>query len=161
MKLSTYASSLSDVEWALLQPLVPTIRDKGFGRSHRWTRRAILDGIFYILRSGCQWRMMPADLPHWNSCYRYYRLWRKDGTWVRIHDTLHGDVRAAAGRARTPSLGLLDSQSVKTTETAAVVGAGGTPTAQSPRFATVPKKRSRATGADSMRENSRRGASET
>ena len=79
-------------------------------------RREIINGIRYVVRSGCAWRLMPHDLPHWGTCHHYFRTWRKDGTWEKIHDQLRGDVRQAAGRQRQPSAAIRDSQSVKTTE---------------------------------------------
>ena len=79
-------------------------------------RREIVNAIFYVLRTGCQWRMLPHDLPPWQTVYTYFRNWRRDGTWQRIHDTLRRQVRQAAGRHPQPSAAILDSQSVKTTE---------------------------------------------
>src|SRR2546430_7915059 len=107
-----YESDLSDREWERLQPLVPTVIDKGFGQSHKYDRRAILNGIFYVLKTGCQWRMLPKDLPKWGSVYGYYRQWTRDGTWQRMHDALHIEVRVAAGRDPAPSAALVDSPSV-------------------------------------------------
>jgi putative transposase len=75
-----------------------------------------LDAIVYILRSGCAWRLLPHDFPPWQMVYRYFWRWRNDGTWQRMHDLLRGDVRVAAGKRRQPSAGIIDSQSVKTTE---------------------------------------------
>jgi transposase len=78
--------------------------------------REIINGIQYILRGGCAWRLLPHDLPHWRSVYEYFRQWKKDGTWVRIHDHLHEQVRQQMGRNVQPSAAIIDSQSVKTTE---------------------------------------------
>jgi putative transposase len=113
-----YPSDLTDAEYALLEPLIPLCKSgttKG-GRPEEYSRREILNGICYVIRSGCAWRMMPHDLPPWDTVYHYFRRWRKDGTWVRLHEQLRGDVREAEGREREPSAGILDSQSVKTTE---------------------------------------------
>jgi putative transposase len=109
-----YASDLSDSEWALLEPLVPAPKPGGRPCTH--SRRAICDGIFYVVRTGCAWRMLAQDLPPWQTVYGYFRTWRRDGTWQRIHDTLRTSVRVAAGRHPQPSAGILDSQSAKTTE---------------------------------------------
>jgi transposase len=98
----------------LIQPLVPEA--KSGGRPADYPRRDILNGIFYLLRSGCSWRMLPHDLPPWRIVYHYFRQWRQDDTWQHIHDRLRGDVRVAAGKHRQPSAGIIDSQSVKTTE---------------------------------------------
>ena len=78
--------------------------------------REVLNGILYIVRGGCAWRMMPHDLPPWSTCYDYFRKWRNDGTWRRINDTLREQVRRKAKRKTSPSMGIIDSQSVKTTE---------------------------------------------
>ena len=109
-----YPTDLSDTEWALIKHLVPDA--KPGGRPEAYPKRELLNGIFYLLRSGCSWRMLPHDLPPWRIVYHYCRQWRQDGTWQVMHDLLRGDVRAAAGKRRQPSAGVLDSQSVKTTE---------------------------------------------
>jgi transposase len=109
-----YPTDLSDREWALIKHLVPDA--KPGGRPEAYPKRELLNGIFYLLRSGCSWRMLPHDLPPWRIVYHYFRQWRQDGTWQVMHDLLRGDVRAAAGKRRQPSAGILDSQSVKTTE---------------------------------------------
>ena len=110
-----YPTDLSDREWALIQHLVPAA--KPGGRPEKYPKRDILDAIFYILRSGCAWRLLPHDLPPWQIVYQYCWRWRKDGTWQVMHDLLRGDVRGAAGKQRQPSAAVIDSQSVKTTET--------------------------------------------
>jgi putative transposase len=98
----------------LIQHLVPAA--KPGGRPEAYPKREILNGIFYLLRSGCAWRMLPHDLPPWRIVYYYFRQWRQDGTWPLMHDLLRGDVRLAHGKQRQPSAGIIDSQSVKTTE---------------------------------------------
>jgi putative transposase len=109
-----YPTDLSDKEWNLIKHLVPTA--KPGGRPETYPKREILNGMFYIVRGGCAWRLMPHDLPPWQIVYQYFWRWRQDGTWQRMHDLLRGDVRVAAGKRRQPSAGILDSQSVKTTE---------------------------------------------
>jgi putative transposase len=109
-----YPTDLSDREWALIQQLVPAA--KPGGRPEKYPKREILDAIFYILRGGCAWRLLPHDFPPWQIVYQYFWRWRNDGTWQRMHDLLRGDVRVAAGKRRQPSAAMLDSQSVKTTE---------------------------------------------
>ncbi|PON13694.1 hypothetical protein C2W62_33030, partial [Candidatus Entotheonella serta] len=79
-----YPTDLSDAEWGVLQPLVPA--DKPGSQPEKYAKRDILNGIFYSLRSGCAWRLLPHQLPPWRSVYHYCRLWRNDGTWKRIHD---------------------------------------------------------------------------
>ena len=76
----------------------------------------MLNGIFYIARGGCSWRMMPKDLPPWSTCYDSFRKWRNDGTWSKVNDALRTRVRHQAKRKKSPRLGILDSQSVTTTE---------------------------------------------
>lgn len=109
-----YPSDLSDAEWKLIEPLLPPPCQRG--RPIEYPRREILNAIFYLLRSGCAWRMLPHDLPRWKLVSFYFYAWRDDGTLQRIHDTLRGKVRAAAGRNVQPSAAILDSQSVKTTD---------------------------------------------
>lgn len=108
-----YPTDLTDAEWAILEPLVPP--PKSGGRPAR-ERREILDAIGYVVRTGCAWRCLPHDFPPWQTVYHYFRLWRVDGTWERIHDALREQARQTAGRAARPSAGIVDSQSVKTTE---------------------------------------------
>jgi transposase len=114
MSRHAYPSDVTDPEYELIAPLLPA--PKPGGRPTQYPRREILNGIRYSLRTGCAWRLLPHDLPPWRITYHYYRLWRLDGTWKRIHDQLHGDLREAEGRNRQPSAAALDSQSVKTTE---------------------------------------------
>ncbi|HLZ10550.1 MAG TPA: transposase [Chloroflexota bacterium] len=113
-----YPTDLADTEYEVIGPLLPQAKWKSpaGGRPFDYDRREILNGIRYVLRSGCAWRLMPHDLPSWRICYHYFRQWRLDGTWKRIHDRLHGDVRESMGRERQPSAAVIDSQSVKTTE---------------------------------------------
>jgi putative transposase len=108
-----YPTDLSDKEWDLLKHLVP--QAKAGGRPEAYPKREILNGLFYLLRTGCSWRMLPHDLPPWRLVYHYFRTWREDGTWQPMHDLLRGDVRVAAGKQRQPSAGIVESQSVQTT----------------------------------------------
>mgnify|MGYP003294950411 CR=1 FL=1 len=109
-----YPTDLSDKEWSVIQHLGPDA--KPGGRPETYPKREILNGIFYIVRGGCAWRLLPHDLPPWQIVYHYFWRWRQDSTWQLMHDLLRGDVRVAAGKRRPPSAGILDSQSVKTTE---------------------------------------------
>jgi putative transposase len=109
-----YPTDLTDQEWHLIQHLVP--KAKAGGRPEAYPKREILNAIFYWARSGGSWRMLPHDLPPWRIVYYYFWQWRRDGTWHVMHDLLRGDVRVAAGKRRQPSAGVIDSQSVKTTE---------------------------------------------
>ena len=109
----TYSTDLNNTEWDVIAPLLPVATS---GRPRRWPVRVMLNAIFYIVRNGCAWRNLPHDLPPWKTVYTYFRNWRKDGTWRRIHDALRKKVRQAEGRHSQASAAILDSQSVKTTE---------------------------------------------
>ena len=111
-----YPSSLSDRVWALLAPLMPVRDTRKGGAVRKYGDRAVLDGIFFVLRSGCQWRMIPHDLLPWDVAYRWYRKWNTDGTFDRVHDELRDQVRTAAGRDPNPSAAVLDAQSIKSSE---------------------------------------------
>jgi len=112
--MTTFPARLTDAEWAVLEPLVPA--NKPGGRPPKYARRAILDAIVYAVRQGCTWRALPADLPHWNTAFWYFREWQQDGTWDRIEDALRRAVRTEAGRPDEPSAGVADSQTVRATE---------------------------------------------
>src|SRR5664280_1968621 len=109
-----YPTDLTDAEWAVLAPLVPAPKPGGRPASH--DRREICNAIRYVLRAGGAWRLLPHDLPPWQTVYGYFWRWRLDGTWARIHDLLRGAVREQAGKDPQSSAGIVDSQSVKMTE---------------------------------------------
>jgi transposase len=111
---TVYSSDLTDAEWRILEPMLPP--EKNGGRHRAYPMREVINAIQYVLRSGCAWRLVPHDLPHWRTAYEYFRIWKKDGTWVRIHDSLHERLRLLMGREAQPSAAIIDSQSVKTTE---------------------------------------------
>jgi putative transposase len=115
MSRPPYPSDLSDIEWLIIQALIPAA--KAGGRPRRVNIREILNAIFYILRSGCAWRMLPHDFPAWQTVYGYFRTWRKAGVWEQMNTALRESVREQAGRKAEPRAGIIDSQSVKTTET--------------------------------------------
>jgi len=109
-----YASDLTDAEWAVIEPYMPA--PKHLGRPRETDLRAILDGILYIARTGCQWRMLPKDFPPFTTVQGYFYDWRDNGLFERINFELLLEAREAAGREASPSAGVIDSQSVKTTE---------------------------------------------
>jgi putative transposase len=109
-----YPTDLTAAEWTLLAPLIPAA--KPGGRPRTTDIREVVNAIFYVLRNGCQWRMLPQDFPPHQTVYHSFWTWRRAGVWERIHDTLRGDLRKASGRTRESSAGHIDSQTVKTTE---------------------------------------------
>jgi putative transposase len=109
-----YTTDLTDEEWQILAPLLPP--EKSGGRPRKYPIREVINGIQYVLRGGCAWRLMPHDLPHWQTAYQAFRAWRQDGTWRRIHDQLRDMLRTRMGRHPQPSAAIIDSQTVKTTE---------------------------------------------
>jgi putative transposase len=120
MERKPYPSDLNNAEWRVIEPLIPPAKPGGRPRKH--TMREILNGIFYVLRSGCAWRMLPHDFPPWQTVYHYMRQWRCNGIWKRINKALRRALRKAAGREAEPSAAIIDSQSVKTTETKGIRG---------------------------------------
>lgn len=114
MSRRAYPTDLTDVQWAMLEPLVPAAKPGGRPALH--PRRELVNAMLYVLRSGGAWRLLPHEFPPWQTVYHYFRLWRDDGTWERINATLRERVRGRAGRESTPSAAIIDSQSVKTTE---------------------------------------------
>ena len=111
---SAYQTDLSDAEWSYIEPNIPTPKAPGRPRVH--PLREILNAIFYIVRSGCAWRLLPHDFPPWKTVHHYFRTWRIDGTWEGMHAALRERVRVRMGRDPQPSAGgIVDSQSVKST----------------------------------------------
>ena len=94
----TYPSDLRDEEWALLDGLIPRARKAG--RPEKYPKRAILNAIFYLVRSGCAWRMLPNDLPPWKLVWHYFAHWKKQGVWARLNDALRDAVRLQAGKKK-------------------------------------------------------------
>ena len=100
-----YATDLNDKEWSVIEGLIPQAHEGGRPRSV--DMREILNAIFYILRAGCAWRLLPHDLPPWQTVYGYFRRFSKDGTWERINDVLRERVRRQAGKNAIPSVGII------------------------------------------------------
>jgi transposase len=113
-----YSTDLTDSQWKEIEAFFPQTTTPGpqGGRPRQYSWREIANALFYQVRTGCQWELLPHDLPPWNTVYGYFRQWRDDGTLERIHDALRERVRQKAGKEPTPSAAILDSQSVKTTE---------------------------------------------
>lgn len=109
-----YPSDLTDQEWAVLEPLIP--QAKPGGRPRTVEMRDVLNAMFYVDRTGCQWRALPHDFPSWSTVWSYFRAFRNDGTWKRMHSALREQVRVKQGREPTPSAAIIDSQSVKTSQ---------------------------------------------
>lgn len=114
MKCRTqYSSDLTDRQWQLIRQLLPPRSPRG---RRPINRRTIVDAILYVVRTGCQWRLIPKDFPNWNTVYGIFWQWRNDGTWQRIHDRLREKVRKVAGKKSTPTAAIVDSQSIRTAE---------------------------------------------
>ncbi len=113
MRRTSYSSDLTDNEWQWLEPLLPRAAKPGRPRKH--PLREILNAIFYVIRTGCQWRLLPQEFPVWKTTYHDFRVWRKAGFWEQMHHTLREQLRGVLGRPVQPSAGIIDSQSVKTT----------------------------------------------
>ena len=109
-----YASDMTDAEWLLIVPFMP--KPKRLGRPRTAPLRQVVDTIFYIAASGCQWRMLPKDFPPSSTVQGYFYLWRDDGTWKTVNHALLMEARERLGRDASPNAGIIDSQSVKTTE---------------------------------------------
>jgi putative transposase len=106
-----YDSDVTDEEWVILEPWIPAA--KPGGRPQEIERREIVNGILYVLRSGCPWRLMPHDLPNWSTVYLYFREWKQAGIWEQVNAALRRAVRVSLGRDPEPSAAILDSQSIK------------------------------------------------
>jgi transposase len=138
-----YPSDLTDLQWAQLEPFLRRDRSQRHagGRPRKYELRRVVDALLYVVKTGCQWRQLPANFPPWLSVYQQFRAWRDDGTWERIARALCEQGRRSSGRNATPTVAIIDSQSAKTT------GKGG-------RAATTQVRRSR--GASGLSPSTRR-----
>lgn len=112
MDREPYPSDLNDKEWEILQSRLPAKKDPR-GRPRKQDLRELLNGIFYLLRTGCSWRMLPHDLLPWETVYSQFRAWKRQGAWEEVHCTLREFVRIGMGREPHPSALIIDSQSVR------------------------------------------------
>jgi putative transposase len=119
MRTQRYDTDLTDQQFALVESFLPKAKRTGRPPADL---REVLNGILYLVRTGCQWRLLPHDFPPWSTVHTWYRRWRKDGTWQRINEALRQQVRSAAGRDPNPRASAADSQSVKTTPQGGVKG---------------------------------------
>ena len=115
-----YDTDLTDAAWALIAPMLPAAR-RG-GRPRKINIRAVLNAIFYLLRTGCQWRLLPREFPGWSTVYHYFQAWKNAGVWTCIQRSMYQQARRQAGRATCPSVVIMDGQSVKTTERGGIRG---------------------------------------
>jgi putative transposase len=113
MKRKPYPSDLTDAEWAIIAPLFPVAAKLGRRRTH--TLREIVNALLYVLRTGCQWRLLPHEFPRWPTLYWYFRIWRVSGLWEQVNNELRSQLRQQTGRNEQPSAAIIDSQTVKTT----------------------------------------------
>lgn len=114
MTRKAYKSDLTDAQWQILEPLVPPPKPGGHPRTVNM--REVVNGIFYVLRTGCGWEMLPHDLPPYSTVYQYFRRWQKTNVWQQMNNALRQQLRQVEGRNSQPSAAIADSQSVKTTE---------------------------------------------
>jgi putative transposase len=114
MRRRDYPSDISDKEWKVLESLIPP--EKAGGRPRTTDMREVINAIWYVLCSGCQWRMLPHEFPPWSTVWNYFRIWRKTGVWEQMHTALRERLRSHLGREPTPSAVIIDSQSVKTSQ---------------------------------------------
>ena len=109
-----YPTDLTDAQWLIIAHLIPP--PKFGGRPRAVDIRDVVNAVIYVVKSGCDWRMLPHDFPQWKIVYHYFDVWKKDGTWKDIHDALRGKLRKKLGKKAQPTAGIIDAQSVKTAE---------------------------------------------
>jgi putative transposase len=123
MARKPYPSDLTNTQWKLIRPLIPAA--KPGGRPRKYDLREVVNALLYVNREGCSWRALPHDLPHWKTCYNFFRAFEADGTWDKLVTALRVTVREKLGRDPTPSGGCIDSQSAKTAHGGEAVGVDG------------------------------------
>src|ERR1041384_1755560 len=120
MPIIHYDTNLSDAAWELVAPLLPPALPGG--RPRTTDVRAVVNAIFYLLRTGCQWRLLPREFPAWGTVYHYFRSWKTTGVWSCLQAAIYRQARVQAGRSECPLVVIMDGQSVKTTERGGVRG---------------------------------------
>src|SRR5688500_8679029 len=113
MGRKSYRTDLSDAQWHRIEKVLPAAQGGRTGRLRKYSKREMLNAMFYILRTGCQWRNLPNDLPPYHAVWEQFSRWRNDGTLDKVHDALRSAARQQVGRKEAPSAAILDSQSVK------------------------------------------------
>ena len=114
MARKTYKSDLTDKEWQIIKPLIPPPKPGGHPRTV--DMRQVVNAIFYLLRTGCSWEMLPHDFPPYSTVYYYFRRWQKRGVWEQINQVLRDQIRIKQGKSAQATAAIVDSQSVETTE---------------------------------------------
>jgi transposase len=121
MRRQPYPDDITDKEWALIEPVLKRDKSRG-GRNPKYENREVVNAIFYLIRSGCSWRHLPHEFPPWSIVYTQFTRWRDRGVFEKMHDRVKETIREFLGRNATASAGIIDSQSVKTTEKGAPKG---------------------------------------
>jgi putative transposase len=121
--MESYNTDLNDAQWSIISQFIP--KKKKRGRPLKWDLRVIINAILFVVKTGCQWRMLPKDFPPWQTVYYHFYKWQKNDTWFLIHRALHQECRKKVGKDPEPTAAIIDSQAVKTTELASTKGFDG------------------------------------